>query len=91
MYEFFRAAMPWVAGGIVLAVLAAKGANKKKDDKSRDNYGTEGMCIVMCIGTALGSSLWNNPGIGISLGMLIGLALGSFIRKEHPDEGHDPA
>lgn len=87
MYEFFRAAMPWVAVGIVLAVLAAKGANRKKDDKSRDNYGTEGMCI----GTALGSSLWNNTGIGISLGMLIGLALGSFIRKDHPDEGHDPA
>ena len=86
MYEFFRAAMPWVAVGIVLAVLAAKGANRKKDDKSRDNYGTEGMCIGVCIGTALGSALWNNTGLGISMGMLVGLVIGSCIKKETDDD-----
>lgn len=91
MLEFFRAAIPWVVVGLVLAVLAARGTKKKKDGKSQGNYGTEGMCIGMCVGTALDSTMWNNTGLGISLGMLIGLAIGSFIRKEHPDEDHDLA
>ena len=80
--DFIRAALPWVAMGLLLAVFAAKSAGRKKKEKEIDNYGTEGMCLGMCFGTAIGTALGNNTGIGISLGMLIGLAVGSSIKKE---------
>lgn len=80
--DFFRAAMPWVAMGLLLAVFAARSAKKKTDEDQTDNYGTEGMCLGMCFGTAIGTSLGNHTGIGICLGMLLGLAIGSGIKKE---------
>ena len=80
--DFLRAAMPWVAMGLLLAVFAARSAKKKTDEDQTDNYGTEGMCLGMCFGTAIGTSLGNNTGIGICLGMLLGLAIGSRIKKE---------
>ena len=80
--DFLRAAMPWVAMGLLLAVFAARSAKKKNEEDQTDNYGTEGMCLGMCFGTAIGTALGNNTGIGISLGMLLGLAVGSSIKKE---------
>ena len=80
--DFIRAALPWVAMGLLLAVFAARSAGRKKKEKEIDNYGTEGMCLGMCFGTAIGTALGNNTGIGISLGMLLGLAVGSSIKKE---------
>ena len=80
--DFLRAAMPWVAMGLLLAVFAARSAKKKTDEDQTDNYGTEGMCLGMCFGTAIGTSLGNNTGIGICLGMLLGLAIGSGIKKK---------
>ena len=80
--DFLRAAMPWVAMGLLLAVFAARSAKKKTDEDQTDNYGTEGMCLGMCFGTAIGTSLGNHTGIGICLGMLLGLAIGSGIKKE---------
>ena len=80
--DFIRAALPWVAMGLLLAVFAARSAGRKKKEKEIDNYGTEGMCLGMCFGTAIGTALGNNTGIGISLGMLIGLAIGTGIKKE---------
>lgn len=80
--DFIRAALPWVAMGLLLAVFAARSAGRKKKEKEIDNYGTEGMCLGMCFGTAIGTALGNNTGIGISLGMLLGLAIGSSIKKE---------
>ena len=80
--DFIRAALPWVAMGLLLAVFAARSAGRKKKEKEIDNYGTEGMCVGMCFGTAIGTALGNNTGIGISLGMLLGLAVGSSIKKE---------
>lgn len=80
--DFLRAAMPWVAMGLLLAVFAARSAKKKTDEEQTDNYGTEGMCLGMCFGTAIGTSLGNHTGIGICLGMLLGLAIGSGIKKE---------
>ena len=80
--DFIRAALPWVAMGLLLAVFAARSAGRKKKEKEIDNYGTEGMCLGMCFGTAIGAALGNNTGIGISLGMLLGLAVGSSIKKE---------
>ena len=82
VFDFLRAALPWVAIGLLLAVFAAKSAKKKKDEQPQDDYGTEGMCLGMCVGTAIGTSLGNNTGIGITLGMLIGLFLGSSFKKE---------
>lgn len=81
--DFIRAAAPWVAMGLLIAILAVRGAKKKKNGKKQDdNYGTEGMCLGMCFGTALGTALWNDTGIGLSLGMLIGLAIGVSIPKK---------
>ena len=87
--DFFRAAMPWIAIGLLLAVLFVRNAGKKKDKECTDNYGTEGMCLGMCLGTAIGTSLGNNTGIGISMGMLIGLAIGTSIQKADDEKDND--
>ncbi len=84
--DFLRAAMPWVAMGLLLAVFAARSAKKKNEEEQTDNYGTEGMCLGMCFGTAIGTSLGNHTGIGICLGMLLGLAIGSGMKKQTPEE-----
>lgn len=88
-FAFAKAALPWVAVGLLLAVFCARGAGKKKSGKEEktENYGTEGMCLGMCFGTAIGTALGNNTGLGISLGMLIGLAIGSAIEKKAQDDG----
>ena len=83
--DFLRAALPWIAIGLLLAVFAARSAGRKKKEKEIDNYGTEGMCLGMCFGTAIGTAIENNTGIGITLGMLIGLAIGTCIKKEGQD------
>ena len=80
--DFLRAALPWVAVGLLLAVFFARSAGNKKKEKEIDNYGTEGMCLGMCFGTAIGAALGNNTGIGITLGMLLGLAVSTGIKKE---------
>ena len=82
IFNFLRAALPWIAIGLLLAVLFARSAGKKKKEKEIDNYGIEGMCLGMCFGTAIGAALGNNTGIGITLGMLLGLAVGTGIKKE---------
>lgn len=85
VFAFIQAALPWIAMGLLLAVLAVRNSHgKKQKDKSGD-YGTEGMCL----GTALGSSFGNNTGLGISLGMLIGLAVGTSIRKDQDNENDE--
>lgn len=43
IYEFLSAALPWIAMGFLVAILAAKSAarkNKKESDREED-YGTE--------------------------------------------------
>ena len=88
VFDFLRAALPWIAIGLLLAVFFARSVGKKKKEKQSDDYGTEGMCLGMCFGTAIGTSL-GNTGIGISLGMLIGLAIGSCIKKEAQGADND--
>lgn len=66
VFDFLRAALPWIAVGLLLAVFAARSARKKKDEEPQDDYGTEGMCLGMCFGTAIGTSIGNNTGIGIA-------------------------
>ena len=89
VFDFLRAALPWIAVGLLLAVLAARDAGKNKKEEKTGDYGTEGMCIGMCLGTAIGTALGNNTGVGISLGMLIGLAIGTCIKKGNPSEDND--
>ena len=89
IFDFLRAALPWIAIGLLLAVLFARSAGKKKKEEQSDDYGTEGMCLGMCLGTAIGTSFGNNTGIGISLGMLIGLAIGTCIKKGNHGEDND--
>ena len=80
VFDFLRAALPWMVMGLLLAVFFARSARKKEEQTA--DYGTECMCLGMCLGTAIGTSLENHTGIGISLGMLIGLAIGICIKKE---------
>ena len=83
---FLRAALPWIAVGLALAVLFAKSGGKKKKKEHTGDYGAEGMCLGMCFGTALGVAFGNNIAIGLPLGMLFGLAIGSSIKKEGQDD-----
>ena len=48
VFDFLRAALPWVAMGLLLAVLFARSAGKEKKEETPDNYGTTGMCLGMC-------------------------------------------
>ena len=89
VFDFLRAALPWIAMGLLLAVFFARSTGKKKKEKKSYDYGTEGMCLGMCFGTAIGTTFGNNSGIGISLGMLIGLAIGTCIKKETRGEDND--
>lgn len=55
IWDFIRAASPWGAMGLLLAIFFVQSAVKKKKGKKQDgDYGTEGMCLGMCFGTALG-------------------------------------
>ena len=82
VFDFIRAALPWVAMGLLLAVYFARCAGKKKKEEQTGDYGAEGMCLGMCFGTAIGTAFGNNIAIGLPLGMLFGLAIGSSIKKE---------
>ena len=78
MKEFMMAALPWICIGIAIVLFAANhvAVKKAKDsDKEYGNYMTEGMCLGMCVGTALG-------GNGLIYRMLVGLVVGMTIRKE---------
>ena len=83
VFDFIRAAAPWVAMGLLLAIFAVRSAAKKKKDQEQEvDYGTEGMCLGMCFGTAVSATSGNNVAIGLSLGMMTGFAIGSSMRKE---------
>ena len=84
--DFLSAALPWICIGLLLAIFFAQSARKKRDNKKKENYGTEGMALGMCFGTAIGTSLGSNSGIGLTLGMLAGLVIGSCIEKKKNDD-----
>ena len=85
--DFLSAALPWICLGLLLAIFFAKSAQKKKENKMKENYGTEGLALGMCFGVAIGTSLGNNTGIGLTLGMLAGFVIGSCIEKKKSDDG----
>ena len=84
VFDFFRAALPWIGMGLLLAMYCADSV-KNKEDQS-ENYGAEGMCLGMCLGTAIGTALGNNIAIGLPLGMLLGMVIGSSIKKEEKSD-----
>ena len=84
--DFLSAALPWICIGLLLAIFFAQSARKKKGDKTKENYSTEGMALGMCFGTAIGTSLGSNSGIGLTLGMLAGLVIGSCVEKKKSDD-----
>ena len=85
--DFIRGAAPWVAMGLLVVILAVRGAAQKKKSRKQDTtYEMEGLCLGMCLGTAIGTALGNNTGLGISIGMLAGLAIGMCIPKRTEPE-----
>ena len=58
IWDFIRAASPWVAMGLLLAIFFVQSAVKKKKGKKQDgDYGTEGMCLGMLIGLVISSMI----------------------------------
>ena len=80
-FEFMRAALPWIALGLLLAVLFGRGIKRKKDKDKRENYTSEGMSLGMCFGVAIGSGAHIDIGLGLMAGMLLGYVIGSYIQK----------
>lgn len=68
--EFVHAALPWAILGVAAAVLCVRRGGQQKQEKSRQDYSGEGMCLGM--------------GLGLSLGMLAGMAIGACVEKPHP-------
>lgn len=84
--EFMKAALPWIATGLLLAVFFARAAAQKKGKNRREDHASEGIALGMCFGVALGTALHINTGLGLMVGMLLGLFIGSGIEKKKLDE-----
>ena len=89
MADFFMAALPYVAMGVTVALLAAN------HQRERSSYLTEGMCLGLALGAGLSSLLQMELGLSMSLGMLLGAALGQLApKKQKPntdgkEDGHE--
>ena len=81
-FEFFMAALPWLSIGLLFAIFAVREKQKKDHPEKEDNYGSEGMALGMCFGTAIASAMKQDIGIGISMGMILGLAVGTSMKKK---------
>lgn len=83
IFDFIRAAAPWMAVGLAVSILIIRAVSKKKTGEQQDSdYSMEGMSLGMCFGLLIGTALENNVGITVSLGMLAGLAAGMIIPKK---------
>ena len=85
-FEFMRAALPWIAMGLLLAVFSARGVSRKKDKEKKEDYGSEGMALGMCFGVAMASALQIDVSLGLTVGMLLGLVAGSGMEKKNDRE-----
>ena len=82
-FEFMRAALPWIAMGLLLAVFSARGVSRKKDKEKKEDYGSEGMALGMCFGVAMASALHWDIGLGLTVGILLELIVGSGMEKKN--------
>lgn len=84
--EFVRAALPWTILGVAVAVLCVRRGGQQKQEKSRQDYSGDGMCLEIGLGVALAIALdgTKHLGLGLSLGMLVGMAIGAYVEKPHP-------
>ena len=60
---------------------------QQKQEKSRQDYSGEDMCLGMGLGVTLVTALNGTEhldGAGLSLGMLVGMAIGACVEKTHP-------
>ena len=87
MADFFNAALPFVAMGLTIVLLAANGR------RGRKNYLTEGMCLGLALGVGLADALHMELGLAMSLGILLGAALGQLAPKgekgSHKEDNHE--
>lgn len=93
MFDFLKAAFPWVVIGVAIALFAANHAKTKKQkadegngetsdsEKAQENRMTEGMSIGMCLGVMFGTTGVCDLATGISLGMLLGMVVGMSMKK----------
>ena len=95
MKDFIMAALPYVAIGITLAVLAANFAGRKKkqgkditleNDKANQSCEQEEesenyMTIGMCIGMCIGTSLGSSGVVDLSIGISFGMLF--IINESH--------
>ena len=82
--EFIRAASPWVAMGLLVAILVIQGAASTKNakDGTVENYGMDGMSLGMCFGLLISVMFGDYTCVGLSIGMLVGMAVGLSVHKE---------
>ena len=82
--EFIRAASPWVAMGLLVAILVIRGAASTKNakDGTVENYGMDGMSLGMCFGLLISVMFGDYTCVGLSIGMLVGMAVGLSVHKE---------
>ena len=59
---------------------------QQKQEKSRQDYSGEGMCLGVGLGVALATALdgTEHLELGLLLGMLAGMAIGACVEKSHP-------
>ena len=79
--DFIGAALPWIAMGVLLAVFFARAARRKKDADRKEDFGSEGVALGLCLGVAVSTALNVNVGIGMMAGMALGLLAGSGMKK----------
>ncbi|MDO4978191.1 MAG: hypothetical protein Q4E53_13135 [Eubacteriales bacterium] len=91
MKEFVFAVLPWIIIGLVLIVyfVKRKSPRSPKQNEKVTDYSTEGMCMGICFGCAIGATNVINIGSAISLGMLVGLTIGMLIKKEDSGNNDD--
>lgn len=82
MAHFFTAALPFIAIGLAIALLAANA----RRGRERKNYLTEGMCLGLALGAGLSGLLQMELGLAMSLGLLLGAALGQLVPKGEVDK-----
>ena len=82
--EFIRATSPWVAMGLLVAILMIRGTASTKNAKNEtaENYGMDGMSLGMCFGLLSSVMFGDYTCVGLSIGMLMEMAVGLSVHKE---------